>query len=91
MSISVGTRVRSFDFTSGPESRALSRDRACYVEGHVVGLQRVGGCDRYCILVDRDIFGGEEEDRRVGDVVYPPVNGTPTWSGEVTDYVEVVS
>ena len=87
MEIVIGTRVRSFDFA---HDRSLDGARACYVEGEVVGFDHVEGCDRYRILVDRDIFGGVEEDRRVGDLIYPPINGTRTWLGRVTDGVEVI-
>ena len=33
--ITIGTRVRSFDF---PDNRQLTGERACYVEGEVTGL-----------------------------------------------------
>lgn len=90
MSISVGDQVRSFDFCDGPYGRSLSGDRACYVEGRVEELVVVEGCLRYRIAVDRDVFGGEESDRRVGREVFPPVNGTPTLFGDATDFVEIV-
>ena len=90
MSISVGDRVRSFDFATGPSGRALTGERACYVEGRVEELVDVEGCQRYRILVDRDVFGGEESDQRVGRYVNPPVNGTPTLFGDATDFVERV-
>ena len=90
MDISVGDRVRSFDFASGPSGRSLTGERACYVEGRVEELVRVEGCLRYRILVERDVFGGEESDRRVGRYVNPPVNGTRTLFGDATDFVELV-
>jgi len=89
LSISVGDRVRSFDFADGPDGRSLSGERACYVEGRVEELVTRDGCPRYRILVDRDVFGGEESDRRVGRVIYPPVNGTLKSFGGVTDFVEL--
>lgn len=90
MEIKIGTRVRSFDFADGPDGRSLQGERACYIEGVVTGYENVEGCQRYQILVDRDVFGGEESTRRNGRVVTPPVNGTPTWMGNVTDYVEAI-
>jgi len=91
MDITIGTRVRSFDFAQDDGfGRDLEGDRACYVEGEVVGFEHIEGCKRYRILVDRDVFSGKEEDRRLGRLVTPPINGTPTWSDQVTNYVEVV-
>ena len=90
MDISVGDRVRSFDFSRGPGGRDLSGERACYVEGRVEDFVTIEGCLRYRILVDRDVFGGVDEDRRIGRFVTPPVNGTPTSLGNTTDFVELV-
>jgi hypothetical protein len=93
MDIVIGTRVRSFDFHTAPGGRDLEGDRACYVEGEVVGFDLVEGCRRYRILVDRDVFGGKDEDRRLGALVTPPVNGTPygNRAGQpVTNFVELV-
>jgi hypothetical protein len=87
MSISVGDRARSFDFD---RSRDVSGERACYVEGEVVAFDHVEGCRRYRILVDRDVFGGEEESTRVGLFITPPVNGTPKSFGGTTNFVELV-
>ncbi len=92
--IQVGDRVRSFDFADTFEDgeqfgRDLEGERACYVEGRVEEFVRVEGCLRYRILVDRDVFGGKESDRRVGRYVTPPVNGTPKSFGGVTEFVEL--
>ena len=83
--IQVQTRVRSFDF----DSRDLTGPNACYVEGKVVGFAHMGGCERYAILVERRIVRGESRGGR-GDMVYPPLNGTPTSLGNVTNCVEVI-
>ena len=93
MSISVGDRVRSFDFATSPGGRDLEGDRACYVEGVVEDLVRIDGCLRYKILVERDVFGGKEESTRVGRYMHPPVNGTPRLIGgaSVTNFVELLS
>ena len=88
--IQVGDRVRSFDFSTSPGGRDLEGERACYVEGRVEDLVEVEGCLRYRILVDRDVFAGEESDRRVGRHVTPPVNGTRSTLGGATDFVELV-
>jgi len=92
MSIAVGDRVRSFDFSTSPGGRDLEGERACYVEGRVEELVEVEGCLRYRILVERDVFGGKEESTRVGRYCHPPVNGTPRLIGGalVTNFVELV-
>ena len=90
MEITTGTKVRSFDFAQFGSGRDLTGDRACYVEGIVQGIDSAVGYDRYIIKVTRDVFGGQDMDRRVGETVYPPVNGTLAISG-VTDYVEAIN
>lgn len=96
ISVSVGDRVRSFDFSTAPGGRDLDGDRACFVEGRVESLVTVEGCLRYRILVERDVFGGEDSTTRVGTRVgrymHPPVNGTPRLIGgaSVTNFVELV-
>ena len=87
MSVQVGDRVRSFDFGN---ARDLEGDRACYVEGRVEDFVSHEGCRRYKILVERCVFAGEDDDRRVGSYVFPPVNGTPTMFGGLTCFVELV-
>lgn len=96
--IQVGDKVRSFDFSDTHENTAgvdesygrdLTGDRACYVEGEVLGFSEVEGCERYLIKVERDVFGGKDSDRRVGRHVHPPVNGTPKSLGGTTDFVEL--
>ena len=88
--IKVGNRVRSFDFSDRPGGRDVTGERACYIEGTVVGFESLEGCERYVIHVKRDGFRGEEKTHRVGSKRYPPVNGTPTLFGDVTDCVELV-
>ena len=90
MAIEIGNRVRSFAFADGPDGRALEGERACYVEGTVMAIEEVRGCNRYRIFVDRDVFGGKESDNRVGNEVFPPINGTPTLFSGNTDFVEIV-
>lgn len=88
--ITVGSRVRSFDF----DSRDLVGDRACYVEGTItsVGCAMAGdACPRYEIAVDRIVFGGKDYDVPAEMVVYPPMNGIrKLLSGDLTDGVELV-
>lgn len=79
-----GTRVRSFDF----DSRDLTGERACFVEGTVVGFCEIGGCTRYDIIVDRRVFGGQEGSWV--DRVFPPVNGTPNMRGGVCNGVVAI-
>ena len=79
--IKVGQRVRSYDFES-------SKD--CYVEGIVEGFQRVEGCERYKILVDRKVWAGEEVEDPYRGHVFPPLNGTPKLFGGECNLVELV-
>ena len=86
MPISVGDFVRSFDFHY---MRDLDGPRSCYMEGVVTGFKKFQGCDRYVIEVKRCIVRGEESND-YPTVIIPPVNGTPTTMGRVTNGVEVV-
>lgn len=76
--ILVGQRVRSYDF-AGVEN--------CYAEGTVEGVEPRQGCLRYRLRVERRVMNGRELARHEA-VVYPPVNGTPTLFGTVTNLVE---
>ena len=86
MNIQVGSKVRSFDF----HSRDIAGEDACYVEGEVVDIRWDGGCDRYVILIEKQVFAGKEEDTHVGTLVQPPVNGIQKMFGGVTDGVELL-
>jgi hypothetical protein len=86
MTIQIGNRVRSFDFHY---MRDLEGPRSCYMEGEVIGFEEVRGCTRYVIKVDRCVSGGKERSD-FPEVIYPPVNGTPTTMGRVTDGVELL-
>ncbi len=87
MNITIGNRVRSFDF---PYMRDLVGNRSCYMEGVVTGIEKIRGCDRYVIEVTRCVSGGKEHSDHPS-VIIPPVNGTPTTMGRVTDGVEVIA
>jgi hypothetical protein len=87
MTIQVGSKVRSFDFHY---MRDLEGPRSCYMEGTVTGFEEIRGCERYIIEVDRCVSGGKEHDDFPSTII-PPVNGTRTSMGRVTDGVEVVS
>ena len=83
MNITIGTKVRSFDF----EGHELEGKRACYVEGIVTGIKKSEGfCDRYIIAVDRQVFAGKEIEPRMTEV-FPPINGTPSLFSGPTNYV----
>lgn len=88
--IKIGDKVRSFDFS---HHRDISGKNAHYVEGVVVEIGNVlgiPGCARYTIDVTARIWCGDREediDPRE-NLVYAPVNGTPTLLGDVCDYVE---
>ena len=89
----VAEQVRSFDFADGPGGRDIEGEHACFVQGEVLGITDPDehpvfrDCPRYVIHVTRKVSGGKE---RTGGatVMYPPINGTPTWSGSVMDGVE---
>jgi hypothetical protein len=80
--IKVGDKVRSFDFEG---RRNLTGERACYIEGVVMGFREIEGCQRYEIKLTRRVFGGE--DGPFAGTMYPPVNGTSTLFGDTTDGV----
>lgn len=84
--ITIGSRVRSFDFHY---MRDLDGPRSCYMEGTVTGFEKIRGCDRYVIEVDRCVSGGKEHDDFPSTII-PPVNGIPTTMGRITDGVEVI-
>ena len=86
MEINIGNRVRSFDFHY---ERSLNGPRSCYMEGVVTGFEKIQGCSRYVITVDRCVAGGEDQEN-FPETIYPPVNGTPTSMGRITDGVEVL-
>jgi len=89
--ITVGTKVRSFDFAG----RELTGERACYVEGTVVAKGKcppVCVCSKhYHILVARQVFGGRERTELVGEIVYPPLNGTEGMFGATDGVVKIVA
>lgn len=86
MEIKIGSKVRSFDFYT---NRDLTGSLAFFMEGVVTKIERIEGCDRYVIEVTRSVRGGEERSN-FPSVIVPPVNGTPTTMGRITDGVEVI-
>lgn len=82
--IEPGDSVRSFDF----DRRDLTGEYASFIEGVVEGFEEREGCSRYRIKVNRRITGGSPSPI-VPDFewVLPPVNGTPTTMGNVTNGV----
>jgi hypothetical protein len=79
--IQVGDKVKSYDF---PDNLLYDPKRAesCFVEGTVMDFEVHEGCLRYKILVTRRVFGGQEETLKdMERYTFPPVNGTPTYSG----------
>lgn len=79
--IAPGERVRSYDFGGL---------RTCYAEGVVEAItEPMEGCRRYKLRVETRVFDGQRVD--VDEpYVYPPVNGTPSTFGGVTNFVERV-
>lgn len=80
--IGIGDYVRSYGFP---------QDVDCYIEGTVVGIENIHGCDHYKIAVERIVFDGQTEPVVSPYYAYPPVNGTLTSFGGVTDGVELAT
>jgi hypothetical protein len=83
--VRVGDEVRSYDFPGFSTTE--------YVEGVVekVGYSPLGrDCERYHVRVKRQVVRGleVEDSPLIGQLVYPPVNGTPSWLGGKTSGVE---
>jgi hypothetical protein len=79
LSIGPGALVRSYDFAG---------IRDCYVEGEVMEVTPpIEGCPRYKIQVSRRVLEGRVLTLEGDDFVYPPVNGTPTMMGKLTNFV----
>ena len=94
--ITTGDIVRSFDFryanTNGVVGGVdIEGDRANYIIGKVEGFEMVTNCQRYSIRVVADIMNGKVHDGRVGSVVVPPVNGTPSLMSGISNGVEKIS
>lgn len=80
LDIAVGDSVRSYDFAG---------TRSCYVEGVVEALTGpMEGCRRYKVRVQRRVFDNQEVavDPQE-EFVYPPLNGTATFSRGRTNFV----
>ena len=96
--IEIGDTVRSHDFPDRLLEAADPSRPACYVEGVVEAITdpqthpRFTDCPRYVIRATARVFAGKilPRERWGGDCFYPPVNGTPTWLGRVTNGVEKV-
>ena len=82
--INIGDKVRSFDFHN---SRDIEGPDACFVEGIVESFKEIEGCTRFEIKVTREVFRGEERQVEEGERAFPPLNGTPTNRGRITDGV----
>lgn len=77
-----GERVRSYDFGNVD---------TCYAEGVVESItEPMEGCPRYKLRVERRVFDGQSVPF-ADPYMYPPVNGTPTDFGGVTNLVERIS
>lgn len=83
--VQIGDTVRSYDF---PDSDLTS---GCYVEGVVESIEWYEGCERYKIRVTARFWEGKREGITADPMyiyhIYPPVNGTPTLTGRVTNGV----
>lgn len=90
--IEIGDYVRSHDFMDriGDPSRPQ-----CYIEGVVesIGWQHgMADCPRYKIKIQLRVWADKIDNAEglLGKYAYPPINGTPTNIGPVTNYVELV-
>jgi hypothetical protein len=81
--INIGDKVRSFDF---PKHRDIEGPDACFAEGFVEGFKKIG-CTRFDIRVTRAVWEGKEVPTEEGTRIAPPLNGTPTNMGRITDGV----
>jgi hypothetical protein len=81
--INIGDKVRSFDFAA---HRDIEGPDACFAEGIVEGFYTIG-CTRFDIRVTRAVWEGKEVLTEVGTRIAPPLNGTPTNMGRITDGV----
>ena len=83
--IKIGDTVKSFDF--GKEHQDS------YITGVVEAIGKLldwqPGLNVYKIKCTGKVFGGKTIER-FEDYYYPPVNGTPSFTG-VCDYVEKIS
>jgi len=87
--VTIGSRVRSFDFYY---MRNLDGEHSSYIEGEVTAIKHIRGCDRYIIAVDRCVSAGDDVPTHLSPTeVCPPVNGTRTTMGRITDGVEVIT
>ncbi len=79
----INSKLRSYDF---------EHTKTCYIEGTLLGFERLEGCDRYIIRVEKVVFSNQEEANSslLNNNVYPPVNGTPKLFGGVCNLVELI-
>lgn len=88
--IGIGMRVRSHDFAmryknAGKLPVGLDKEgeNAFWIEGIIIDdTAFIEGCPRYTINVLKRCVSGKVESH--DDIIYPPVNGTPTTIGGVT-------
>ena len=90
-----GDRVRSFDFaepgTSWGRWLVGEHERAAYIEGVFKRYVDRNGCSYAEILVEKDVFAGEEKSGRIGKLYYAPENGMSYGLGdEVCDFIELI-
>ncbi len=83
MEIQKNDSVKSYDF---PDRKDLA---FCGVEGVVTDIVTLRGCKRYEITVNKTIWMDKEVAIK-DEKVYPPINGTPTSLGRITNGVEKV-
>jgi hypothetical protein len=67
MIVEIGDFIRSYDF------KPMLGRADCYVEGQVIETTKESGYDAYKIRVSKDIWSGENDGGRVGEIVLVPV------------------
>ena len=65
-------------------------------EGVALGIVVMEGCERLEIVIDREVWNGQEipagsRGSRIGRHVYPPLNGTLTTSGLICYGIELIT
>lgn len=91
LDVRVGDTVRSYDFPR-KVTRGVEDGQECYVEGVVEAIVEEDAegirfdCPRYKLRCTRRVFGGKERDPEAA-FFYPPVNGTASWLGGMTNGV----
>lgn len=75
--IEVGTQIRAYDF------EVFGDRKPCFIEGKILNADTVQGVKVYTVQTTRDVFQGEDTERRVGSLIYVPMETMFDWKGRV--------